>query len=73
MRKVGSHVATVSIILKRMMNGNTRKPHLLHTKISSRRKIKEGLVSSCSEEEVLHSEVETNKKMNNKEQFLPGG
>lgn len=69
MREVGSHVAAVGITLKRMMNGNARKPQLP----SSRRKIKEGLVSSCSEEVLLHSEAETNKKMNNKEQFLPGG
>lgn len=64
-------MATILLPILKRMNCNTRKPRLLHTKVLPREKIKEELVSSCSEEVALHSEVEMNTKMNSKEQYGP--
>lgn len=59
MRKVSIHFAADS----EKDEQQYQTPHLLHTKVSSSETIKEELVSSCSEEVVLYSEVEINKTM----------
>lgn len=52
MRNVGSLFAAVVLTIKKMMNGSSRKLLLLHTKVLSRRKVKE-LEPFCSKEVVL--------------------